>query len=229
MSDANVLEILLLAMVAGFIILRLRSVLGRRTGHEPPPKPLTMGQDRPAADRSAQPKAGDDRVVALPDRTRREPNEAQRPTGEALLGRLAAADPRFDTKQFLAGAKAAYEMIVTAFATGNRGALRPLLNDDVYQNFARAIDSRDKAGQKLETTLISIKRTDIVDVEIKGRTAEVTVKFVAEMVNATRDSSGAVVGGNPNAVDEVTDIWTFARDVRSSDPNWLLVATSTQA
>jgi predicted lipid-binding transport protein (Tim44 family) len=224
MGDGSyVLDIVLLAMVAGFIILRLRSVLGRRTGQEPPPRPVP-----------APPRAKDeDKVVALPDRARRvEAAEAAAaavdPT-HAALTRVKLADPRFETEDFLAGAKAAYELIVTAFAAGDLPALRPLLSDEVYDNFRRAIEQRKADGHKLETTLVGIKRVDVLEADVKGRTAEVTVKFVAELINATRDAAGNMVSGNANAVDEVTDIWTFARDTRASDPNWQLAATSVPA
>jgi predicted lipid-binding transport protein (Tim44 family) len=224
MGDGSyVLDIVLLAMVAGFIILRLRSVLGRRTGQEPPPRPVP-----------APPRAKDeDKVVALPDRARRvEAAEAAAAAADpthAALTRVKLADPRFETEDFLAGAKAAYELIVTAFAAGDLPALRPLLSDEVYDNFRRAIEQRKADGHKLETTLVGIKRVDVLEADVKGRTAEVTVKFVAELINATRDAAGNMISGNANAVDEVTDIWTFARDTRASDPNWQLAATSVPA
>jgi predicted lipid-binding transport protein (Tim44 family) len=220
MSDGNyVLEIILLAMVAGFIILRLRSVLGRRTGNEPP---------RPSP--PARPGPEEDKVIALPDRNRRPDGaEAAMPSGPAGAGlrQIKLADPRFDVNDFIAGAKAAYEMIVTAFAAGDLATLKPLLNQEVFDNFRRAIEQRKAAGQRLETRLVGIKRVDLLEAELKGRTAEVTVKFVSELINATYDADNKVVAGNAGAVDEVTDIWSFARDIRSSDPNWFLAATST--
>ncbi|HUN50021.1 MAG TPA: Tim44/TimA family putative adaptor protein [Candidatus Sulfotelmatobacter sp.] len=220
MSDGNyVLEIILLAMVAGFIILRLRSVLGRRTGNEPP---------RPAP--PVRPGPEEDKIVALPDRSRRpdvaEPAAPSGPAG-AGLRQIKLADPKFDVNDFISGAKAAYEMIVTAFAAGDLATLKPLLNQEVFDNFRRAIEQRKAAGQRLETRLVGIKRVDLLEAELKGRTAEVTVKFVSELINATYDTDNKVVAGNAGAVDEVTDIWSFARDIRSSDPNWFLAATST--
>jgi predicted lipid-binding transport protein (Tim44 family) len=120
-------------------------------------------------------------------------------------------------------------LIVTAFAAGDLPALRPLLSDEVYDNFRRAIEQRKADGHKLETTLVGIKRLDVLEADVKGRTAEVTVKFVAELINVTRDAAGTIVSGNANAAEEVTDIWTFARDTKASDPNWQLVATSVPA
>jgi len=215
------LDIILIAMVAGFIILRLRSVLGRRTGHEPPP--------RPAAPLPA--KRDDDNVVALPERIRREevveaaPAAAGSPLA-AGIGRIKAVDRSFDTADFAAGAKGAYEMIVTAFASGDAPVLRPLLAPDVFASFNQAINDRKSKGEHQETTLVSIKQAEILEADLKGRMAEVTIKFVAELINVTRDSAGKVVAGDPNAVEDVTDIWTFSRDTRSGDPNWVLIGTS---
>jgi predicted lipid-binding transport protein (Tim44 family) len=220
MGDGNyVLEIILLAMVAGFIILRLRSVLGRRTGEEPT-RPLPP----------ARPGTEDEKVVALSDRNRRtdatEPAAAKDGPGAAGLRQIKLADPKFDAAEFIDGAKAAYEIIVKAFAGGDVAALKPLLNQEVYDNFRRAIEQRKHDGQRLESTLVGIKRVDLLEADLKGRMAEITVKFVAELINATYDADDKVIAGNANAVDEVNDIWTFARDIRSSDPNWFLAATS---
>lgn len=218
------LDVILLAMVAAFVLLRLRSVLGRRTGHH---------QQRPES-RFPAPENKDDKVVVLPDRTARADGEVRTgplaggPAGAGLT-RIGMADRDFDASEFLEGAKAAYEMVVTAFASGDVKTLRPLLSSDVFGDFSRAIKEREDRGQKQETTLVGIKAADIVEADLKGRTAEVTVRFASELVNATRDAEGNVVAGNPNAVDQVTDVWTFARDLRSRDPNWTLVATSEPA
>jgi predicted lipid-binding transport protein (Tim44 family) len=220
----NYLDILLLAMVAGFVLLRLRSVLGRRTGHERPP--ATLGE------REVEEEG---KVVALPERNRRPAPEAA--AAEKLAGgpaaagltRIQVADRSFDPKGFVEGAKAAYELVVTAFAAGDRTALKPLLSKDVFGDFDHAIGEREAAGHRQETTLVGIKSAEIVDADLKGRIAEVTIRFVSEIINATRAADGSVVAGNPNAVDQVTDVWTFARDTRSSDPNWTLIGTSAPA
>ena len=141
------------------------------------------------------------------------------------LTQLLRVDPGFTPEQFLDGAKAAYEMIVTAFADGDRQMLRQLLGDDVYEGFETAIDEREKKGEKVESTLIGIDRADIIEAEIKARMAYVTVKFVSELISVTRDAEGEVVEGDPKKQREVTDIWTFARDTSTSNPNWKLVAT----
>lgn len=215
----NILEILLLAMVAGFIVLRLRSVLGKRTGAEPrPPAPP------PYAGRSPESEPAPGNVIPLPGRV----GQAETGPAAAGIGRIRAADPRFDPGDFVSGAKGAYEMIVTAFAKGDVATLRNLLGDEVYRSFAGAIDQRKAREETQETTLVSIKEAEIVDADLTGgRMAEVTIRFVSELVSVTRDRSGNVVAGNQNAVEETTDIWTFARNVRSSDPNWQLIATAT--
>jgi len=216
----NVLEILLLAMVAGFIVLRLRSVLGRRTGAEPRRPPMA-GQ--PGAERAPG------NVIPLPGRPAPAPETFEGPAA-AGLGKIRSADPAFNPGDFLNGAKGAYEMIVTAFAKGDIATLRSLLGDEVYRSFAAAIEQRQGRGETQETTLVGIKEAEIVEADVTGsRMAEVTVRFVSELVNATRDKAGQLIAGNPNAVEETIDIWTFARNLRSSDPNWQLIATATPA
>lgn len=219
-------DIVFFALVAGFLILRLRSVLGRRTGNEnrerwsprlPQRAPVKPGA-APAGERPLP-----DNVTPLPGR---EPASASGSPLDAALTQIRLADPSFDPQQFASGARAAFEMIVTAFAQGDTGALRPLLADDVYDNFAAAIKGRQDAKQVLETTLIGIKAADIIEARMEGRTAYVTVKFVSEQVNVTRNAAGEVVDGDANRVAAVTDIWAFARNTRASDPNWALVQTS---
>lgn len=220
-------DIVFFALVAGFLILRLRSVLGRRTGNEnrerwtprlPQRAPAKPGSHGAAGDRPLP-----DNVTALPGR---EPVIVGGSPLDAALTQIRLADPSFDPPRFAEGAKAAFEMIVTAFAQGDTGTLRPLLADDVYENFAAAIKGRQDAKQTLETTLIGIKSAEVIEARMEGRTAYVTVKFVSEQVNVTRNAAGEVVDGDANRVAAVTDIWTFARNTRASDPNWALVQTS---
>jgi predicted lipid-binding transport protein (Tim44 family) len=135
------------------------------------------------------------------------------------------ADPGFDPNHFIDGAKAAYEMIVMAFAQGDDATLKQLLGSDVYDGFQRAIRERESRGEKVESSLVGIDKADIIEAEVKNRTAYVTVKFVSELISVTRDADGEVVEGDPKKVREVTDIWTFAREVGSKNPNWKLVAT----
>jgi predicted lipid-binding transport protein (Tim44 family) len=239
MSEAFDIYTLLFLVLAVVIFIRLRNVLGRRTGSERPPYDPYAAPD---AKRAGSPEANEP-VVALPrGRSGRAPVETSGPSTEdieARLGRhatkdsplgqslaeLMRADPAFDPGQFLDGAKAAYEMIVMAFAEGDEATLKQLLGTDVYEGFQRAIREREERGEKLESSLVGIDKTDIIEAEVKNRTAYVTVKFVSELISVTRDADGEVVEGDPKKVREVTDIWTFARDIASRNPNWKLVAT----
>ncbi len=238
MSDAFDIYTLLFLVLAVVIFIRLRSVLGRRTGNERPPYDPYTNPDakRTGAETSES-------VVALPrGRSARAPVEASGPSAEdieARLGRHAAkdsplgksltglmrADPGFDPGHFLDGAKTAYEMIVMAFAQGDEAALNQLLGNDVLEGFQRAIRDREARGETMESNLVGIDKADIIEAEVKNRTGYVTVKFVSELISVTRDSDGEVVEGDPKKVREVTDIWTFARDITSKNPNWKLVAT----
>jgi predicted lipid-binding transport protein (Tim44 family) len=210
-------DIILFAMVAGFLVLRLRSVLGRRTGNErrrelfvrrakPAPDKLpTLGQPSPIANTAA---AG--------------PAE----TGAEGVDQIRRADPSFDPARFVEGARAAFELIVTAFAKGDKAALQPLLSAEVFQQFATAIDERIAAKETLETRILGIDSAAIVTGELLGRSAQVMVKLVSHQINVTRAMDGSIVDGDPEHPIEKTDYWTFARDTRSTDPNWVLVTTS---
>jgi len=226
----DIYTIIFLAL-AVFIFLRLRSVLGQRTGRERPPyDPYSARDIRPASDK----------VVALPGRapdTAQKSSEPSEPVdrwkgiaepGSALaagLDAVAHEDKSFDAKHFLTGASAAYEMIVTAYAAGDRRQLKNLLSREVYDGFERAIREREQRGETVETRFVSIDGADIIGAEVRGKTAQVTVRFQSQLVSVTRDRSGTVIDGSPDKVTDVTDVWTFARDVASRDPNWKLVAT----
>ena len=227
------LDIILFAAIAAFFVLRLRGVLGKRTGHE----------KRPKYDPFAKPdqdEGEEDKVIPLPDRSRAaktdqadeeatEAAEAAEAADETPLSvglmQIGRVDKAFDEEQFLSGAGTAFEWIINAFAQGDTKALRPLLSNDVYGDFAGAIEEREGAGQTLETTMVGITEAAIIEAELQGRTAFITIKFVSEQVNVVRDSDGEVVEGDPSHVTKITDIWTFARNTRSRDPDWTLVAT----
>ena len=229
----DIYTIIFLAL-AVFIFLRLRSVLGQRTGRERPPYDPYSARDtvRPSTN---------DNVVALPGRGGEVPTKpvesteppAERWKGIAEAGSAVAAgldaiardDRSFDAKEFIRGARAAYEMIVTAFAEGDRRTLKNLLSREVYDGFDAAIRDRESKGEKAETRFVSIDRADIIGAELRARTAQVTVRFVSQLISVTRDRNGNVIDGSPEKVTDVTDVWTFARDVTSRDPNWKLVAT----
>lgn len=238
MSDGSLLEIVILAAVAAFFVFKLRSVLGKRTGHEKP-------DFDPFRQRQREGEGEDEKVIQLPDRAQERTKGAKisqeelldRPKAEqaeaggdesplaAGVTQIRLADRDFDPSQFLAGARGAFEMIVAAFAQGDGKTLRPLLANEVYEDFSGAIKDRESRNESLETTLIGITSVDLIEAEMQQKTAFVTVKFVSEQVNVTRDSEGRIVEGNPNEVTTITDIWTFARNTRSRDPNWTLVAT----
>lgn len=226
---------ILFIVAAAVIFYQLRSVLGRRTGKERPPfDPYTATRKR-----DADPAQVSENVVSLP----RKPKPAEtagesyaaidaltKPGSEANVGLRAIrdADPAFDAKGFVDGAKMAYEMIVTAFADGDRKALKNLLSKDVYEGFVAAISEREKRNEKIQSSFVGINKADVVGAEVKGSEAHITMRIVSELISATRDAAGEVIEGNPETVAEVKDVWTFARDTRSRDPNWKLVATEAE-
>lgn len=218
-------DIILLGLLAGFIAFRLYSVLGRRTGHERTREEQLRMPD--GAEPNPKPATTKDNVVTLPERP------AQAGTGSAgtsLLARalmdIKLADRTFDSERFVSGARAAYEMIVTAFARGERDVLRPLLSEDVFDTFERAMKSREARNVRVDFTFLKLKSSRVSGAEMKGRTAEVTVTFESEVMMAGYDPSGTLVEGDAKTPHNVTEIWTFARDTNSRDPNWTLVATA---
>lgn len=219
------LDIILFAAVAAFLVLRLRSKLGNRTGEERKPEYDPFKGERPREEK------GKDTVIPLPDRAAHKDAEGAgtEATGQKSgLTQIQIADQSFSPESFISGARAAFEMIVQAFAEGDTKTLRPLLANEVYEDFAGAIGTRQENKQTLETTLVGIESADIVEAELQGRTAFITVKFISEQVNVLRDKDGELVEGDPNRVTKVTDVWTFARNTRSRDPNWTLVATRSE-
>ena len=219
-------------MVAAFLVLRLRSVLGKKTGHqEPRQDPISRRQ---------QDAQKDGNVVELPNRHKDGADDMAEPLDDPVanldpndplasgITQIRIADSSFHPVEFANGARAAFEMIVQAFAEGDTKTLENLLAEDVFENFNEAIIARREANEKLETTIIGIGAADVVEAAMDGSNAMVTVKFVSEQVNVTHDAEGRVVDGDPNQVTEITDIWTFSRDTKSSDPNWKLVETSSQ-
>ncbi len=228
----DIYTIIFLAL-AVFIFLRLRSVLGQRTGRERPPYDPYSARD------TVRPSPADN-VVALPGRGAEKPPEPAEPAepvdrwkgiaqpGTPLaagLDAIAAENKDFDTKHFIAGARAAYEMIVNAYAEGDRRILKNLLLREVYDGFEAVIREREGRGETAETKFVSIDATDVMAAEMRGRTAQITVRFVSQIISVTRDRAGNVIDGSPDKVTEVIDVWTFARDISSRDPNWKLVAT----
>lgn len=227
---------LVFLIVAVAIFWRLRSVLGRRTGQERPPfDPYSRRDDRTAQSQTQA--ETNDNVVALPrgskGATAADTASVDRvaPAGTALnaaLRTIVSADRSFDAEHFVSGAKSAYEMVVSAFAAGDRATLKQLLAPDVFEGFAAAISERESRGESVETTFVGMEKAEITEASLKGGLAQVTVRFVSQLISVTRDKAGTVVDGDPAKVTEVTDVWTFAREVRSRDPNWKLIATEAE-
>jgi predicted lipid-binding transport protein (Tim44 family) len=220
-------------VAAVLIFLQLRSVLGRRTGTEKPPRDLYTPRD--AANSTDAPDAG--KVVTLPRRDVVEDDnrfaaidafaKPETPLN-ASLREVAKLDPSFDPKDFVKGARMAYEMIVMAFADGDRKALQGLLSTEVYEGFDAAITDREQRGERVKSSFVGIDKSDIVSAEVKGSDALISMRIVSQMISATYDKADVLVDGDAEQVSEVSDLWTFARDARSRDPNWKLVATESE-
>ncbi|MDP4001877.1 Tim44/TimA family putative adaptor protein [Methylobacterium sp. NEAU K] len=237
MQDSFDVTTIIFLALAVFVIWRLRSVLGQKTGAERSPfKPVDRSRTEPQA------RSEGDNVVRLPGADRVQPAPASTPAprdwrgiaepGSEVARGLEAtvqAEPGFDPRAFIEGAKAAYEAIMIAFAKGDRKTLRGLLSKEVGEAFERAIAERERNRQTLETTFVSIDKAEIVAVEVRNRVAQITVRFLSNLITATRDAEGKVVDGSAEAVVEVPDVWTFARTLGSRDPNWQLVATEAGA
>lgn len=232
MQNSIDLSTIIFALLAAFVVWKLRSVLGARTGTEKPPiNPFVRNDD--ASGQARRPQEAEGQVVPLP-----RPAAAAAPAEDrwrgfaepgskiaAGLDTIAAADPSFDVKAFLGGAKVAYEMIVTAFADNDRQMLQNLVDKSVYDSFVAVLAEREKRGEKVETTFVAIDGGTIADAGLNGRMAEIAVKFSAQIITATRNAQKEVIEGNPDQVVEITDLWRFTRDVAASDPNWRLLST----
>ena len=240
MGTDNIITLFFL-IVAALIFLNLRSVLGKRTGTEKPPFD-PYNRDQREMERQSRP--GDDgKVITLPRRDQQaqpQPDQMSnrydaiddfaQPGTElnAQLRRVYDADPGFDPRQFVDGAKAAYEMIVQAFAEGDRKSLKTLLSSDVYQGFDQAITAREKAGEKVKSTFVGIEKAEISNARLEGSEVTITMRIVSQLISATYNAAGEVIEGNAEDVIEVVDSWSFARDTRSRDPNWKLVETQSE-
>ena len=233
--DLPTLIVIGLAIV---ILFRLRSVLGTRTGNERSPidrqKQAEIAKTAKDEDGSVvqmRPRPVEAAPVDDERRARKLAAEIEQFShGDAKVAEglkaIADADSTFGPKSFMEGAKAAYEMIVTAFAQGDRATLKNLLDKDVFDGFAGAISAREAAGQKIDFTFVGLPKVEISEAELDKRAAQVTVRFHAEVVSATRDKDGQLIEGNADQVQSIADEWTFARSPKSRDPNWKLVATN---
>ncbi|HWG05239.1 MAG TPA: Tim44/TimA family putative adaptor protein [Beijerinckiaceae bacterium] len=239
MHDSFDASTIIFAVLALVVLWKLRSVLGSRTGNEKPPfNPF----QRSGRDARPGPPAGDGKIITLPGTA---PNAFGATPPDAAsqgaarwssyaepdskvwkgLDAIAAAQPDFDAEHFLSGAKTAYEMIVVAFAAGDRQTLRSLLGQEVLDSFESAIAQHEAQGEKVETTVVSIDKAGIDDAQMRGTTAQIAVRFASKLISATRDRAGKIIEGSADGVVDMVDLWTFARDARSRDPNWKLVAT----
>jgi predicted lipid-binding transport protein (Tim44 family) len=210
------IDLVLFGMIAAFLVLRLRSILGKRTGFERPAPPVQQAPLRPAGpviDAKAEPVA--------PAAAQTAPDAAS-PTGQALAG-MRAIDRTFDPARFLAGADQAFRIVVTAFAAGDRAALRPLLGDETYNAFEQAITAREKAGEKQVSEIKAMQHLTIDAAELKGRIGQVTARIVSDQISYIQDANGRPLTGT-DAVTEITDLWTFERDLGQPDPTWRLLA-----
>lgn len=215
--------IVILAMIAGFLALRLYSVLGKRTGHEQEPalRPaeerakVTIVQPRPVSEMAGDSVRLADGLIA--------------PGGEAGVRALIAADRHFDVPQFVEGAKGAYKMVLEAFWRGDRQELEWLCDADVLASFEEAIAAREAEGHVLDNRLVRIEKTQVIDAGINGRMAEIALRFEADIAAVTRDRDGNVIAGSLTDAVGTNDIWTFTRDLRSTDPNWKLSETDEAA
>jgi predicted lipid-binding transport protein (Tim44 family) len=241
----NNYDIILIGLVAVFLILRLRSVLGKRTGNERPPARDPFSPPTPPPPTAGPPRIGDapsgnDNVIPLPNNNAPGPRSPLAANGPGAIRStvlpaaapgvtaIRAVDPGFEPTDFAAGARGAFTTIVEAFAKGDVGPLQALLDPQTFGSFKEAITGRIERGEKAETTLIGFEASDIAMAEMQGSFAQVTVRFVSEQINVLRNADGQIADGNPNEVQKVVDLWTFRRDTKSSDPNWLLIKTESE-
>ncbi len=218
------IEIILLAMVAAFLGLRLYSVLGKRSGHEQEHMPRNI--DPRASDRrpleDAKPHIPDIVPAHVPAGT---PNMVYDSNAEAGMREILSADRNFDVGRFIEGSQAAYGMILEAFWKGDKEELKLLCDDDVYESFAEVIDAREKRGEILENQLVRIDNARISAAEYRRPVASITVQFDADIAAVVKDKKGNLIGGSLSDAAETHDVWTFSRDLSSADPNWLLDET----
>ena len=237
MQDSFDFSTIIFAALAIFVLYKLKSVLGTRTGEERPPFDPFKRRNADEADGGLPGAAPRNNVFRLPGAPEAAPDSSAPAAGAARwekladadafagLDAIAAADPSFDGAPFLNGARSAYEMIVTSFARGDRDSLRALLSPEVFESFSGAIAAREAQGETVETTFVSIDKASIADAHLREGVGQITVRFASKLITLTRDRSGAVIDGGVDKIVDVIDVWTFARQAGARDPNWKLVAT----
>ncbi len=234
-------------IIAAFVIFKLRSVLGQRNGNEQPPYDPYQSDRKLEHDSEEEADSANDNVVTLPRKSssrksgtatrNREENPAikaidkiagkRTKLNKALRGIL-ERDPSFDPESFLSGAKLAYEMIVNAFGDGDKKTLKTLLAREVYGGFAEAIDTRNSNGEKVQSSFVGIDKAEIISADLQKDETQVTVRFTSQIISATLDKDENIIDGDLQDIAEIVDMWTFARSVKSRDPNWKLAATEAE-
>jgi predicted lipid-binding transport protein (Tim44 family) len=221
--SSDMLELVLLFAVAAVVLYRLKMVIGTRTGHEAPPEYMRREQDTAqdvGSGRSAQAEEADYGDIDAPA------EKDAGPHGEAMAA-IRQIEPSFDVDEFLGGARGAYEMILMAYEEGDRDTLRSLLAPDVYQAFEAGIAAREAEGLRVEARFIGVREAKVEDIEFDpgSNIADVSIRFVGELITAVRDAENRVVEGDPNEIRRQSDLWTFSREMGATDPNWLLTGT----
>lgn len=225
-------DIVFFAFLAAFLAFRLYSVLGRKDENDSSPERLSKYLNG-----KKKPKGVSGNVVTLPVGIRSTANPVivvEEPAFsdsvpdnlKPVLEAIHSADKNFTEKQFIKGAQAAFDIILSAFAKGDKSTLEPLLSKELYKDFVQDIDERKKAGEQLDVTVVAILSSDIVDATLQKGVASVTVKFSSEQISIVRDKEGAIISGNPSHIDVIDDSWTFSRNITASNPNWKLVLTN---
>ena len=215
--SGEMLELLILMALAGVVLYRLKTVIGTRTGHEGQPEAYRRQQDTEAAPTGpvAVPDPVEDEETAVPD------------SSVGPLVAIQQVEPDFNPNQFLQGARGAYEMILMAYEEGDRDTLQSLLAPDVYSAFKSGIDAREEQGLRVEARFIGVREAEVAEIafEEDSNIADVSVRFVGELITAVRDAENRIVEGDPNEIRRQSDVWTFSREMGSRDPNWLLTGT----
>lgn len=215
--NSPILQLLVLAGIAVFLILRLKNVLGTREGFEKPAVPRQAEQSGRRPDLSV--------IEGGPDRDITDHVDEGSESAQALAA-MKRLEPHFSVSEFIQGARGAYEMILLGFERGELADIKPFLSEEVYETFAHVVETRHRQGLSVEAEFMGVRETALVEAELlPGNIAEITVRFVGELVSVVRDSAGEIVEGTPNTPKKQRDVWTFARTMGTDDPNWQLVAT----
>ena len=216
----KMMEILFFAFLTGYMIFRLWSILGKRDGFEGPPS--AQNSETKADNVIPMPmRPLKEQIATAEDNTTVEVNSAV----EIGIKKLQAADPSFRLDPFLSGAVRAFEMIVEAYAKGDKGTLKPLLSPVVYKSFVNDLKDREESGQTVETKIIKLKDPEVLDIEVKGKQEQITLKFTSDQITITKDAKGQILDNPAHLSLTMNDIWTFSRTIGSKNPNWVLVAT----